>query len=228
MNLFKFNHTHIGSTKSTVGHPTGVVPAEDLDVIVRALLLELQVEHDEHDVHVVTGGRLYGPVAVGVVVVFAGPELRVGVDVLPLVGGLQVAAAHRAVGGVKSLPVHGAVRLENYVHLVSGGHRRRRILFPAHLPHAAGLGRAPVVHDDVVVRALLVGFDLEAVEDDLDPVAGGGDEVPHALLLPGVVVGEAGAGELPVGAADLVLAPALFAAPAVLLQDEAVVARAQV
>lgn len=224
----KFDYTYVGSAKSAVRHPTGIVTAEDLNVIVRTFLLVLQIERNKHDVHVIARRRLYGPIAIRILIVFTGPKLRVGVDVLPLARGLQVATTHRAVGGMESLPVHRSIRLENYVHLVASGHCGRGVLLPAHFPHAAGFGRAPVVDDDVVVRALLVGLDFEAVEYDLDPVAGGGDEVPHAFLLSGVVVGEAGAGEFPVGAADFVLAPSLLAASAVFFQNEPVVARAQV
>ena len=39
-----------------------------------------------------------------------------------------------------------------------------------------------VVDDDVVVGALLVGLQLELGEPELDPVAGGRGEDPHALL----------------------------------------------
>ena len=39
-----------------------------------------------------------------------------------------------------------------------------------------------VVDDDVVIGALLVGFQLELGEPQLDPVPGGGGEDPDTLL----------------------------------------------
>lgn len=64
--------------------------------------------------------------------------------------------------------------------------------------------------------------------DQLNPVPGRGGEVPDAVLPAGVVVGVVGAEHLPNRGGELVLAAALFAVVAILVQGEPVVARALV
>lgn len=65
-----------------------------------------------------------------------------------------------------------------------------------------------IEHDDVVVRALLMGLQLEVVEGELNSVAGFGCEMPHTVFPTGVEVGPVRAADFTVGVGDLMLTAA--------------------
>lgn len=71
-----------------------LVPAEDLDVVVTALRLILDLEGEECQVDVTPDGRFDRPVAVGPVVVVVVAVPRVRVKVLDPACRLKVSAAH--------------------------------------------------------------------------------------------------------------------------------------
>ena len=62
--------------------------------------------------------------------------------------------------------------------------------------HLAGDGEA------VVLAVLVVTLDVKVGEVDGDPPLGRGDDLPDAVLVAGVDVGEGGAGDGPVGSVD--------------------------
>ena len=62
--------------------------------------------------------------------------------------------------------------------------------------HLAGDGEA------VVLTVLVVALDVKVGEVDGDPPLGRGDDLPDAVLVAGVDVGEGGAGDGPVGSVD--------------------------
>jgi len=73
-----------------------------------------------------------------------------------------------------------------------------------------------------------MGFQLELVEAQANPVSWGGDEPPQAALVPRVGLGVVGAGQRALGGVDDVLAAALLAVAPVVVQREAVLAGANI
>ena len=80
------------------------------------------------------------------------------------------------------LPLHRGIGFEDQQHCVLVGNQRMGELRPTKPAQYLLVCGVAVVDDNVVVGALLVGLQLELGEPELDPVAGGSGEDPHALL----------------------------------------------
>lgn len=101
--------------------PTRVINSTvNLDVIVRARFLLLHLELDERQLNVSTARRLNHPLAVGVRLVSLIAEPRVRINILHLIRGLQVTAAHRRVRRKESLSMNTRIGVEQHEHGVGG------------------------------------------------------------------------------------------------------------
>lgn len=124
---------------------------------------------------------------------------------------------------MEPFPLHGGVRVEHHIQLISGGDHLRRYLDAAEPPQAICVVVGPIEDFDVVVGTFLVLLQLEVLENDLDPVSVYRGEVPHAVLPARVEVGPVRTANLACWRRDLVLTAALFTVELVLVQRESVV-----